>query len=482
MRLKHVFNLISVFGVSALAIPVVFLLLGGIGFPHDLFFLPVATVISVVLGYALQHLSAWILGQKVSTDGYGDNGSMENFRVAYAMVPLCLLVIAAVLVYFDMKILLDFCIRNEMIQSLRSPEVYAFIGAGAFLICSVSGVVIWFYPMERLASTVVGIVGFAFFWIEFILGTIFSPREYCTEAVCVCLGVFTICLMVIYNQTNMQQTYRGTVVADVSHAARAYNLLLVLFLLIGCLLVFGIFWILLQGLYIMGTFLFYLVCYKLLHIPQIDRYRGDYYYPSSEEAMGAFTVHLMNSGAENVLNLFFALVLVFVFLIVGAKTGILWKMIDYVKNAIRDFLLTIKLGKEIIDETDPFDSPQEINYKDEKIKLQDALIYEYMDMAVSTDKYSLFLRRIAKLPDSQAQLSFAYAMLVTVLRKESSNLRLSDTPREIQGKVKHLVSENDITLITRQFEFVKYGGIDLTDEEASHVLDRMCDVIKRYIF
>jgi hypothetical protein len=71
---------------------------------------------------------------------------------------------------------------------------------------------------------------------------------------------------------------------------------------------------------------------------------------------------------------------------------------------------------------------------------------------------------------------------VTVLRGESTALRLSDTPREIQRKVVHLVPEEDIALITRDFEFIKYGGMELTEEEASGILERMCTIIKRYIF
>ncbi len=481
MKLKRAFNLFSVFVLSSIAVPVVLLLLGGIGFPHDTFFLSAAAVISVLLGYILQHLSAFILGQKVSMDSYGDDGGMQQFRVTYAFIPLSIFIIATIPIYVEMKALLDYWMANGIISYLNSSALYAFVGAVVFLLCSVSGVVIWFYPAEKLATPWTGIAGFAVLMIEFIFGTFFYPLASAQVAVCISAAVFAIYLMLIYNQTNMQLSYRGTVVEKVSRAARVYNLLLVIFLLICILLIFAILYILFRSLYIIGSFLVFIVLYSLLNMPVNGGHNGEYY-ESSGGTVGVFSSQVMKDGGESVLTIFFALIFLAVFCFVLAKTGILWNIIESIKNAIRDFFSTIKLGREIFYGTDLEEYQNDINYKDEKTKLQDALIREYMDMAESTDKYSLFIQRLSSLHDYNEQLSFAYAMLVTVLRKENGRLRLSDTPREVQEKVKYLVEEDSISHITQQFEFVKYGEIDLTTEEASHVLGLMCDVIKRYIF
>ncbi len=483
-KLTRFVNLVPVVCVICYAIPAALILLNGLGLPWDRTILPAAACCSVLLGYIFQHIMAKILGLKVERFGFvgRSKGRIEKFRIAFAPIPVLLIAVLAILLFFCLYDLFIQLGKAGIIERLNNDYAYPLLAAILFFICGLFGVAIWFYPIERLSNYSFIHISSVIFILEIVGAAISTDRNELMTAVGVCFFVFVICLMLIYNQTNLQRTYLGTVVADVSPRVRLYNICLVLFLLVCLAVTLGVTYVIVRGLYIIGSFLVFLVLYKVFYMEEVQRYQQNYHYPTPEETAEDFTKVLVENGGNTIVPLFFMIAIVIVLLIIGAKTGLLQKLIAYIKEVIREFLFTMKLGKEIMAETDLYDIPMNGNYKDEKKKLQDAMIREYTELADSTDKYAMFLRRLAKLPDADAQLTFAYAMMVTVCRRESGNLRLSDTPREIRKKVTHLVPEEDIATITRQFELVKYGEKELTAKEASDVLEKMCAVIKRYLF
>ncbi len=483
-KATRLINLIPVISIICMAVPVVLISLDGLGLPLYGVLLPAATAFSVLFGYFLQHITARILGLKVERYGFvGRNkGRIEKFRVAFAPIPILILVILSVMLSFGFTELFQVLWKANVIERLNNDYLYPFTAALLFFICGFLGVVVWFYPLERLSNISFVHISSVIFLVEIAGAAIAPSREEIMGDVGVCFFVFAFCLMVILNQTNLQRTHLGTIVADVSPSVRNYNLFLVFLLLLCTTAVLGVTYVIIRGLYIIGSFLVFLVLYKIFYWGEVQRYQQVYDYPTPEESAEDFTKVLLENGGNTIVPLFIMIATIIVLLIIGAKTGVLQKLVAYLKEVIREFFFTIKLGRQLLSETDLYDVGMNGNYKDEKKKLQDAMIREYMDLASSTDKYELFLRRLAKLPDSAAQLSFAYAMLVTVLRKECAALTLSDTPREIQRKVKHLVPEKDMLIITQVFEWIKYGEKDLDPAETSRILDGMCGLIKRYIF
>ena len=103
-------------------------------------------------------------------------------------------------------------------------------------------------------------------------------------------------------------------------------------------------------------------------------------------------------------------------------------------------------------------------------------------MAASTDSYKLFLQRLGRLKTFDEQLCFAYAMLLRQYRSLNVALKVSDTPRQVEGKVRRALSEEEIQSITADFERIRYGEWEPGDVEASVILTRICDAVKRYMF
>ncbi len=486
-KLSRFFNLVSVLGAACVASPAVTLFLGGIGIPGGVFFLPLGGFCSVVFGYLLQHLSAHILGQRVSYDGYDDvkRGVMSRFKVTYAMVPILLLILLSLLLKSGAEALFTHLAETGAIDRRVDADYTALVSAILFFLCGTGGIAVWFYPMERLSNIYVTIFGSAVFLAEFIFAMMSPVKEAAVVITSVCFALFVLCMMVIYNQSNLQRTYRGTVVSVASPSARFYNLLLVLVLLICLVLALGAAYIILSGLYLIGSFLFFLVMYKIFYGQEVGSDRKVYEYADPEEVAVDFTKTLVRNGGNTIMPLFFMMALVIVLLVLGSKTGILQKIVHRIAEALHEFFYTVKLGKQVFIGTNAADfleMPGIRNYKDEKKKLQNAAIREYTKMAEGTDSYKRFLSQLSALPDAEAQLNFAYVMLVTVCRKRCGSMRLSDTPREIEPKVTHLVPKEEIDEITRLFEEVKYGERELAPHDAARVLEKMCAVIKRYIF
>lgn len=480
-KLNHFFNFISVIAVASFFIPTTYILLGGVGIPNSLVRLPALTFGTVVLGYFFQHAAARLLGQRASKNGLDDGktGVITNFRISYAVIPILFITVIGVLVRFGFDKYLYYLFTSGVINHFDRFSAYPYIVMLLFILCALAGVIIWFYPLERLSNIYVVIVGTVLFIIEFALSFTAYFDSSSAVLIGVCFAVFVSCMMVIYNQSNLQKTYQGSVVSIITPSSRFYNLLLVGILLIGLLLAFGLSYVVLSGLYLLIRILFYFILYKTFygHVSN-ERYMAEYV-DMEEEAVN-FSKRVMNSNSQYLLSVFFILLFFIIVIIIGVRSGWIQKLYRWIYDVLADFFNTIRIGGELMKDSDPYDNVY--NYRDQKKKLQKAAVGDYIGMAEQTDNYKAFLQKLGKLPDYEAQISFAYAMLVSVCRRSNVNLKISDTPREVKGKITHMISEEEIAEITRDFESVKYAKSDLSSAEASSVLNKICVVIKRYIF
>lgn len=482
-KLNHFFNFISVIAVAAIAIPITYMLLGGSGIPHGSFYIPVLTFGVVVFGYFVQHGMASLLGQRTSRDGLASRktGTMNGFRISYAILPILIIIALGFLVRFSFDRYLYSLYVNNIIEHYEQLSAYPYMAMFLFILSAMSGIIIWFYPMERLSNIYIMIVGIALFMIEFALTFTAYFDSTVRTLVGGCFAVFVSCMMLIYNQSNLQKTYQGSVVSIITPSSRFYNILLVLILLVCLLLAFGLSYVILSGVFLLLRALFYLILYKMFYgYVAPNENLTPYDYVDMEEQALKFNREVMDANSQYMIAMFLTLAFLVIVAIIGIRTGALQKIFRYLYNIIADFFSTISIGTELIKDIDPFDNVY--NYKDQKKKLQRASINDYIKMAEQTDNYRAFMQRLAKMPDYEAQISYAYAMLVTVCKKSNVNLKNSDTPREIQSKVTHMIAEDEISEITRNFEAVKYAEFELSPTEASSILNKICAIIKRYIF
>lgn len=481
-KLNHFFNFISVIAVASIAIPITYVLLGGVGIPNGAFFIPVLTFGVVVLGYFIQHGISSLLGQRISRDGLDNRrtGVMNGFRISYAFFPILIVIAVSFLLRFGFTRYLYYLFKSGAIDHYDQHSAYPYMVMFLFIACALGGIIIWFYPMERLSNIYVMIVGTALFMIEFALTFTAYFDSTVLSLVGGSFGIFISCMMLIYNQSNLQKTYQGSVVSIITPASRFYNMLLVLVLLVCLLFALGVSYVVLSGIFLLLRVLFYLILYKLFYGYVAPNENITYEYVDMEDEAVKFSRNVMDTGSQYMIAMFLMLAFIIVVVIIGIRTGYLQKIYRYIYDIIADFFNTISIGREMMKDIDPFDNTY--NYKDQKKKLQRASINDYINMAERTDNYKSFMQRLSKLPDYEAQISYAYAMLVTVCKKSSVNLKISDTPREVKSKVTHMIAEDEIAEITRDFEAVKYAESELSPTEASSILNKICAIIKRYIF
>lgn len=481
----RVFNLVSLIAVAMMMVPLALMLLDG-RFPGSSLILPAFAIFSTVFGYVIQSIVAKIAHKTASRDGFGSiqEGILAGFSIKYAGIPITLFLILSVPMLF---------LFDSYMQSLcdsgaiyYTTILYAIFFAAIFFVSALVGCFIWFYPLERLANVYILLASASIFFLEFAIALMTSIPEANTVLVLgLSFGVYLICMMVGFNQNNLQQKYRGSVVSVMTPTARMYNLFLVCLLFLFMLAVYAVMYVFLSGLALLGRIFLYYVLYKFFYgytNPESQYY--EYSFLDGDEAAELFMKNtMMDEGDRILLSYFFAGGLTLAAIIVGLRTGVLQKAWRAIKAWISDFFTTIFIGSDIFRSAfDPNEQDVVYNYKDEKKKLQNADIRNFEGLANSTDTYKLFLQRLGRLKTYDEQLCYAYVMLIQMYKKMNINLKLSDTPREMEKKIARALTPQEIEQITRDFESVHYAETEKTDEEAAAILNNLCTTVKRYLF
>ncbi len=485
--LNRLMNFISLLAVAMLMIPLSFVFLGD-RFPASRDVLPMFAILSTFFGYGAQWVFAAVIGKKASADGYSskNDGFFDKFRLQYALIPILIVLLVSVVVGIVFNSYMDFLCANNIIR--YTTVLYGILAALLFVICAVGGCVIWFYPIERLSNIFVLITGCAFFFIEgfylVLTGAASDNDQTMISRLAVPLLVFSFCVFLIYNQSNLQKRYRGSVVTVITPAARAYNMLLVVILILLMIAACGVIYVAVSGMGIILKALLFVIAYNLFSNAANESDYKVYDYVDPEDASLEFERSVMSPDNQFLLAVFFLMAVAAVFLIIGIRSGWLPKIIARIRAWLQEFFETILIGKEIFARSsDPDMEDGQYNYQDEKKLLsKDAAIRDYNGMAEETESYKTFLQRLGKLESYDEQLCYAYAVLLKIYKKRNVILKRSDTPREIEGKVIRAVSETEITAITADFERIRYAEEPLSPGESGRILTNICEVIKRHMF
>ncbi len=482
---NRIFNLVSLIAVAMMTVPFALMLLDGT-FPYSSLVLTTTAVLSTVFGYVVQNAVSKAAHKKASTDGFGSfkEGILAGFSLKYAGVPITIFVVLSIPILFLFNVFMQALCDAGVIG--YTTIIYAILMAVIFLVSTIAGCVIWFYPLERLANIYILLASAVVFFIEFALALITSqPGTNTIVILSVAFAVYLICMMIIFNQNSLQQKYRGSIVSVMTPSARIYNLFLV-FMLFLCLLgVFAVTYVMLSGLYLLGRIVLIYVLYKFFYgVTNPESEYDEYSYLEGDEAADLFMKNaMMDEGDRILLSYFFAGTLTLLAIIVGLRTGVLQKAFRAAKAWLIDFFATIFIGTDLIRSSfNPNDVGGMYNYKDEKKKLQAADIRDFEGLADSTDSYKLFLQRLGRLRTYDEQLCYAYAMLIRMYKKMNINLKLSDTPREVEKKVARALTQEEIEQITKDFESIRYAEVQKSDEEAAAILNNLCTTIKRYLY
>lgn len=481
-----IFNLVSLIGITMIWIPLSLILLDGV-FPNSAAILTVFVILSSSLGYLLQNIFSAVLNQKNTGDGYAssNNGTAVSFKVKYAIIPVFLIIVFTFITYFVFDAYMTSLLDADIID--YHSEVYSIVASLIFFVSSLSGCIIWFYPIERLSNIYTLIVGCAIFYIETIFAAITTNEMRSgifNTLLAVSFIIFNISVLIIFNQSTIQKKFRGSVVSVITPKARMYNLFLVMVLVLAIAVTFGIVYVFVNGIYTIGRLIVYLFLFKTFYGKDdyFDPYY-DYTYIDPDDATAKFHQDAMTPDNQFIIAIFFVFLAITLFIILSMRTGFFKKMIAQIRAWIIEVFETLHIGIDIFGRSfDPNAEEKILNYKDETKSLQNAQIRDYEGLAANTNSYKLFLNRLSKFDSFDEQTCYAYAVLLRIYREMNVPLKLSDTPREAKAKIARAISVSEIDEITADFERVHYSGSDISAVEYEQILNRICSIIKRHMF
>ena len=478
---------VSVLGVTMLVIPVNLLLLAGT-FPSSGWIVPLMTVFLVFLGNCMQSVYAAWLGKQSAADAYTyDVHTFNRYHYTHAIIPILIAVGISVLVgvlshgymkEYLYEVYLEQLYQNNPNAYYVEESLVPYLGAVLCFTSQLAGIVIWFYPPVRLNTVYTLLWALGILFIEFCLyvftGGMTAHSNIQTVFV-LCLTVFCVCITLLYNQGNLEESYRGSVVSIFNTEDRLYNMFLVvlLFLALGITLLLS--FVVVNGIYSLVMTVVWFLLYRILYAGAADNPSKQYEYLEMAEKHGE---RIQNNGTGNFIGLFIGLAIMAILVFIGFRTG--W----FKRVFVRLYQWFLEVFGAIMQKRNPAGHPEETfyrNYVDEKRRTQNAMIREYEKMAEHIETYKDFTQHLSRLPDASAQVCFAYAVLVRMYARGNVNLKRSDTPREVEFKVLRAVSGEEIRPITAAFEKIKYAGEELPIEEAAAVLKSMCEIIHRYM-
>lgn len=493
-----VLNLVVLFGASMLTVPISMMMFtyeSTVIFEDAYTVMPIFAVTSTFFGYCIQSLYSKITGKRASKDGFSDYGAgvISGFNLGNAIVPIIVFVILAILLFFP----IDTYFENMYLADRMSyyNPVYGIFASVLFCVASILGCVIWFYPIERLANMTILVIAGVLFYAEMFFTTLLAAPLFSMglnvlnqSSVTSIIGppfiIFTVCLLIVFNQNNLQRKFQGSVVSVVTPSARMYNLFLVFIILLMLVLMVLVVYVLLSGLYIILYAIGFIALYNMFYGRKESNTQSiEAEYFGSEHAGNRFQRDIMSTENQYVLAIFFLLIITAAALLILSKTGYLRKLVERVREWFRDFIHSFLVGRDIFKNAGDKSFSEEIyNYKDEKKQLQNASINDFNDLANQTETYKMFMMRLSRLKDYNEQLCFAYAVLLKMYKRININLKISDTPRQIEDKVRRSVSEVEIKKITADFERIRYAEEEVSDSEASAILTNICEAVKRYMY
>ncbi len=483
--MDRLLSFVSLIGAAMFTVPLSILLFGAL-FPYSTIIMPVFSVLFTVMGYTLMNLYARIIHKRASEDGFGlvSEGVFNGFRLKYC-APVALLLLILTL---PASMLFDYIMRSLMLNAVifdyTSFNQIEF--AVVFFTSALIGTVIWFYPVQKLSNIHVLIGGSCIYIIETFMAFFISKSfgaGFSVLNLALPFVVFNICLLLIFNQSNLQKQYKSTIVSEISPYARLYNFYLVIVVILIFIVVCALVYVVLSGL----SMILFSVIYVLLKTALRNSAEGEiveYEYVDSDEAMADFQKDVLKNGGAPMLNAFWALAAVAAFMIIVIKTGLLKKWFTAVRQWLYDAFYTVIVGIDLMRAADSGEdeADAEYNYKDEKKRLQKSLVRDYDKMADETDTYKQFMTRLSRLKNYDEQLSYAYKVLLKTYKKMNVALKQSDTPREVEGKVVRVMTTDTINKITSDFERIKYAEITPNEREAAAVLENICGEIKRCLY
>lgn len=427
------------------------------------------------LGYGMQTLYAAVGGvRRNRRPGMPGDDRMQRFSVAAAAGPIGVSLLLSVASYFLFSHLFALRAQREFLAYYNADSPLPYVAAAGMFLGLLVGIVLWFFPPEKLVSSRTVLSGVAGVAVVAVF-SLFLGESVFTRICAVCFAVLLLCALLLLNQSHISQGYRGSVVCVLTSEDRLYNsrlmFLMALFILAAALLC----GVILGGLVSLFRALMFVTLAVLLKEDDGGEHR---YFDEPDLPAGEFRKVVFQGSPllEIAFYLFLVGGIVFLLFVLLRRQDFVRAAIARIRRFIEDIIAFFTTAKLMWTEMEVEDT---LNYTDERKKIQKAAVRDYVVMAEETRTYAHFLERLHALATADERIGYAYMMLIRVFRERHIPLKTSDTPREVREKL-HRAAVADVDEITEVLELVKYAQRDV-GEKGQETVEAICGIVKKYM-
>ncbi len=436
----------------------------------------------VFLGHALQSLFSRAFGIKPEggTSAYED--LVKRFKPEQAALPIG---VALLLAFGAMKGIdaLMKAYADATTGVLYDPRsLLPFFGAALIGMTMVLGIVLWFYPYNRILSLRSIIPFGVVFLFNFLLNLIMNGLS--TVFLAVCLLLFVPLYLLVLNQSYLVHAIDRAGTGKIGGDMLKFNGALSGVLALAFLAVFGVILALCGGV----TTLVRMIFFAMFSSAGLGTNKNDSWEEKSdnfvESVFGSSEGGTFMLGQNAMLGLFlvfflFAIAALGLFLLFRFRADLWRGAMRWAKKLISDILHFIRTALDLW-------NGALMDEKDEKIR------NDYVDTSIKMAKQNPsasarhtstrnWRAEYALLKTASERNRFLYRLLVTRMERFLA-LRVSDTPHQIENKAKARLNCPEMPMITETFVAYRYGGENHTPEQntSEQVQNAMIDMIDRY--
>lgn len=423
-----------------------------------------ATFGGFMFGFLLQGLLFFITGNTRRNE-YSWEDTTHYFKLGAAL-PMLIVCVVTGFAFFG---LFDAYCRELMMRGILwqydGYSLFPILMCGSWLISSVLGVYLQFFPYNRIVTFErVGFCAAVSMFCVFI--TSGNP------IVTIFFIFYAISAIIIMNQSHIVRTYNTVTVMRINTSTRLYNMRITLLVLLLAALGGAGVYICVQGLYFLIRLIIYFAIFSIMRLGE---------FMTTSPAQAAQQMNDAVFGNDKNLNMFYLLgsiviIGLVVTLLVASRYGIIQSFLEAINRWFRQFIAFF-MGCD-----DDYSETEEINYRDVVTKINDKKTADKNSFKMSERLTQReFERRLAAMPDHNERLSYAYFIMLNLMSSLAPTLKKSDTPRELAIKINSAVSNDYIDEATELIELVKYAETSSDPNEANTVISKISAFIGRQL-
>lgn len=424
-----------------------------------------ATFGGFMFGFLLQGLLFFITGNTRRNE-YSWEDTTHYFKLGAAL-PMLIVCVVTGFAFFG---LFDAYCRELMMRGILwqydGYSLFPIMMSGAWLISSVLGVYLQFFPYNRIMTF--ERIGFC---TAVSLFCVLISSGY--PLVSIFFTVYAISAIIIMNQSHIVRTYHTVTVMRINTSTRLYNMRITLLVLL--LATLG------------GAGRIYLRTGAVLLDTADNLLRDIFDYAarrvrSNQPRAGCAADERLGFRQRFV----YEYVLPFRFYrdcrsrrnpgLVAARYGIIQSFLEAINRWFRQFITFFMGGDEEYSES------EEINFRDVVTRISDKKTPNKNGFRMPEKLTQReFERRLASMSDHNERLSYAYFIMLNLMSSLAPTLKKSDTPRELAVKINSSVSNDYIDEATELIELIKYAETSSDPNEANAVIARISAFIGRQL-